>query len=134
MKKILILTVSIITIYSLVIFSQPFWGGNTLSQNEVKKKWGSENLDYSKFKNSPDKIKAKMAYSIMTDKKLIGKSHDEIREIFGNNDGFYFVDTYPSYIIQRGKNRSDDTWQIVFRMTHDYKVRDIIVHKNCCER
>lgn len=134
MNKILALISSVIIIYSLVTFSQSFWGGTTLGQSEVKKKWGSEKLDYSKFKMSPDNIKAKMAYLIMTDKNLIGKSYNEIREIFGSNDGFYFVDTYPSYIIQRGKNKSEDTWQIVFRMTNDYKVRDIIVHKNCCER
>lgn len=114
-------------------FSQPFWGGKHLSASEVKKKWGNEKFDLKKFKEGSYEVKASMAFSIMTDKSLIGKSYEEIRQMFGPNDGFYFSDTYPVYIIQKGKNHSEETWQIVFRMNSQYRVRDIILHKNCCE-
>lgn len=120
--------------FSAVIYAQSFWGGKTMSPGAVKAKWGSGQFDLKKFKDETYLTKSKMAYSIMTDKTLIGKTYEEIREIFGQNDGFYFIDTYPTYIVQRGKNHSEETWQLVFRMDREYKVRDIIMHKNCCEK
>lgn len=45
----------------------------------------------------------------------------------------HFIDTYPAYIIQSGKNKKEETWQIVFLLNSEYRVRDIIVHKNCCD-
>ncbi len=135
MKKYLIVISLIgIFIFSAALYAQSFWGGKTMSTSEVKKKWGSEKYDVKKFREGPYALKAKMAYSIMRDKSLIGKSYEEIREMFGPNEGFYFIDTYPTYIIERGKNHSEETWQIVFRMDNSYKVRDIILHKNCCEK
>ena len=111
-----------------------FGGGKTMSPKEVRVKWGEENFDLKKFREGSYEVKAKMAYSIMKDKSLRGKTYEEIREMFGSNDGFYFIDTYPTYIIQRGKNHTEETWQLVFRMDNHYKVRDIIMHKNCCEK
>lgn len=74
-----------------------------------------------------------MAYSIMVDKLLLGKSNEEIREIFGPNEGHYVNDTTPAYIIFGGSKSSQDTWQLVFKMTKDYRVRDFNMHKNCCK-
>ncbi len=119
---------------STVIYAQSFWGGKTMSAQAVKTRWGSDSYDLKKFKEGSYSVKSKMAYSIMSDKTLINKSYEEIREMFGGNDGFYFIDTYPTYIIQRGKNHSEETWQLVFRMNNHFKVRDIIMHKNCCEK
>ena len=111
-----------------------FWKGKTMTATEVKKKWGSERIDYKKFKMSTYEIKSKMAFLILTDKKLINKTYEEIREIFGPNDGYYFTDTTPAYIVQIGKDASEDTWQLVFKMNNDYKVSEVIMHKNCCEQ
>lgn len=133
-KKITVLLVFVGVMFSIVLFAQSFWGGKTMSAREVKAKWGDEKYDAKKFKDGGYEHKAKMAYSIMQDKSLIGKTFMEIREIFGPPEGFYFIDTYPAYIITRGKDRSEDTWQIVFRIGDGYKVRDIIMHRNCCER
>ena len=74
-----------------------------------------------------------MAYSIIKDSKLLGKSVKFIRENLGDPDGFYFIDSYPAYIIQQGKNHEEETWQIVFKLNEKYNVREIIVHKNCCD-
>ena len=79
------------------------------------------------------KIKASMAFAILTNKDLIGKPIEYIRESFGSPDGFYFIDSYPAYLIQEGKNHKEATWQIVFKLNDKYNVREIIVHKNCCE-
>lgn len=133
-RNLFFLSMTLCFILQAPSFSQTFWGGGTLSANEVKKKWGNEKFDLEKFKKGSYEVKASMAFSIMTDKSLIGKSYEDIRQMFGPNDGFYFTDTYPVYIIQKGKNHSEETWQIVFRMNGQYKVRDIIIHKNCCEK
>lgn len=114
--------------------NQIFMKGKTLTPEEVSQRWGNEKYDAQKFRDGDPKIKAKMSYSILTDKTLIGKSYTDIRNLFGPPDGFYFIDTYPAYIIQDGKNRDEEAWQIVFRIGNGYKVRDIIVHKNCCEK
>lgn len=106
----------------------------TLSASEVKSKWGDQKADIKKFKDSSYEVKAKMSYSIMTDKTLIGKSYEEIRELFGENDGYYFSDTIPTYIVQRGKNKTEETWQLVFRMDNKYNVKEIFMHKNCCDK
>ena len=117
MKKILASIVIVLAIiFSIGLYAQSFWGGKTLSARDVKNRWGNEKLDIEKFKSGSYDVKSKMAYSIITDKSFIGKSYDDIRKTFGENDGFYFVDTFPTYIIQRGKNHSEETWQIVFRM------------------
>lgn len=136
MKKLIryLFLISIIGFIGTGIAAYAYWQDVTMSAIEVKKKWGNQTIDYKKFKSSSYEEKSKMAYSIMTDKSLVGKSYEEIREIFGENDGHYFTDTIPAYIIQEGKNHSEDTWQLVFKMDKKYKVRDIIMHKNCCER
>lgn len=134
MRKItaILIALSTISILSFGLASYADFDGKTMSAKDVKSKWGDEKADFKKFKDSSYEKKAKMAYSIMTDKSLIGKSYEEIREIFGPNDGYFFTDTIPTYIIQRGKKPSDETWQLVFRMDKKYKVKEIFMHKNCC--
>lgn len=119
--------------FSLALMAQSFWGGKVLNPKEVKEKWGNEKLDLKKFKEGSVQVKSSMAYSILSDKTLIGKSIEYIRDNLGNPDGFYFIDSYPAYIIQEGKNHKEETWQIVFKLNDKYNVREIIMHKNCCE-
>lgn len=131
-KVISILLIFILSLAGVVAYS--YLEQKTLSASEVKSKWGDQKADFKKFKDSSYEVKAKMAYSIMTDKTLIGKSYEEIRELFGENDGYYFSDTIPTYIVQRGKNKTDETWQLVFRMDNKYNVNEIFMHKNCCDK
>lgn len=123
-----------ITLSLLGIAAYSYMNHKNMSASDVKSKWGDQKADYKKFKESTYENKAKMAYSIMTDKSLIGKSYEEIREIFGDNDGYYFSDTIPTYIVQRGKNNTEETWQLVFRMDKSYNVKEIFMHKNCCDK
>ncbi len=115
---------------SAALMAQSFWKGQTMSANQVAEKWGQESLDMTKFKDGDYSIKSKMAYSILTDKSLIGKNKKYIVDNFGSYDGFYFIDSYPAYIIQ---DQPKEVWQIVFKINSDRQVREIIVHKNCCE-
>ncbi len=132
MKKIFLF--GFFMVLGIGIFAQTFWGGDTLSSKEAKIRWGDATFDSNKFKNGDFLVKAKMASSIISDQKFIGKSIQEIKNLFGPNDGFYFIDTYPAYIIQQGKDHSEETWQIVFLMDNSYKVRSMLIHKNCCEK
>ena len=47
-------------------------------------------------------------------------------------DGFYFSDTYPTYMIQIGANHQEESWQLVFLLDRNQKIDEIVVHKNCC--
>ena len=126
--------VILITITSLLARAGVNYVDNkTMSASEVKLKWGSDVSNYKLFKSSSYKEKAKQAYSIMTDPNLIGKSYEEIRSLFGENDGYFFSDTIPTYIIQRGKNHDEETWQLVFRMDRQNKLKEVFMHKNCCD-
>lgn len=116
---------------SAALMAQSFWKGQTLSAAQVAEKWGQEPLVLTKFKAGDYPTKAKMAYSILTDKSLIGKTKKYIVDNFGSYDGFYFIDSYPAYIIQ---DEPKEVWQIVFKIDSDRRIRDIIVHKNCCEK
>ena len=66
-------------------------------------------------------------------KKFIGKDPIEIREIFGNFDGFYFSEFYPTYMIESDNIKETPAWQIVFLIDRKQKISEIVVHKNCCD-
>ena len=136
MKKIFQVTFMLIlsALFLVGIAAYSYMGQRQMPASEVKSRWGDQKADLKKFKDAPYEIKASMAYSIMTDKSLIGKSYEEIRELFGENDGYYFSDTIPTYIIQRGKKNTDETWQLVFRLDNNYNVKEIFMHKNCCDK
>lgn len=57
----------------------------------------------------------------------------EVRQHLGAPDGLYFSDVFPAYMIHRGRGATEDSWQIVFLLTNDRRVEDIVVHKNCCD-
>lgn len=109
--------------------------GKTMALAEVKKKWGEMKFDAETFKNGKSEIRSKMSYSLLNDEKSwIGKDVDEVRKTLGPPDGFYQFDINPAYIIQEGQKRGDETWQIVFLLNNQYKVRKMIMHLNCCEK
>lgn len=123
-----------ICIFSFSLGASHFWRGETLSENEVARRWGTTELDIQKFKAGPREVRAEMTYSLLKNKKkFIGKTVPEIRSLFGPHDGFYFVDTFPAYLIQIAKTRDQEAWQIVFLLNNDRKVKDVIMHKNCCD-
>ncbi len=111
-----------------------FWRGEVLPIDQVGQKWGKGPFDLDKFKNAAEGDRAKMAYSLLKEKKkFVGKDAVAIRQEFGDWDGFYFRDSFPAYLIQSRTKESETAWQIVFQLDNDFKVADIFVHKNCCE-
>lgn len=113
---------------------QHFWRGETISTAEAQKRWGAATFDAKKFKSGDTKTRASMAASIQKkEKEFRGKTVMEIREMLGTNDGFYFTDVYPAYLIQIGKTHKEETWQIVFLLNNQRRVERVIIHKNCCD-
>lgn len=78
-------------------------------------------------------LRASMAYDLIKNKNIfIGKSAAEIRSQLGDFSGHYFSEYYPTYLIQKGSDKSPESWQIIFEINKDRKVSDIKVHKKCC--
>lgn len=114
-------------------FGKHFWSGETISLENAKSKWGSEEFNASIFKKN-QKNRTKMAVTIVTKKILIGKSIKEVQDLLGDHDGYYFSDQTPAYIIYDGSKSEEDTWQIVCLLDKNSKVEEVIFHKNCCEK
>lgn len=133
MKK-TILIISAITFLSLFFgYASHPWLGKTMSLNNVKKRWGNEKFNENNFKLGSQQLKAKMAYSLIKENKMLGLTTLEIKKKLGDFDGHYFSESYPTYIIEEAKKKNEETWQLVFLIDNNKKVKSIIVHKNCCD-
>ncbi len=113
-----------------------FWRGESMSIKEVCEKWGEIPLDLIKFKEADAdvSVRAKMACSLLKNqKKYYGIERHKIKEIFGAYSGHYFKDVIPTYLIEIAKTKDQNTWQLVFLSDSNYKIANIIVHKNCCD-
>lgn len=105
-----------------------------MSPSNVEKTWGNASFDAKKFREGDIKTRAQMAKSLLTSKKYLGKTTAEVRAELGNWDGYYFTDMFPAYLIQEGDGKNRDSWQIVFLLDRKYRVAELIVHKNCCDK
>ena len=111
MKKLfLIFGISLFCAIGIGVVAKDLWHGKTLNAEAVAKRWGKKPFDAKQFREGDDAVRAQQAYSIMTNAKLIGTSTKEIRELFGSPTGFYFIDAYPAYFIQEGKNHKEESW------------------------
>lgn len=131
-KLVFILFSSLISVAAYVYASHP-WLGKTLSAAEVQQRWGNETFDAERFKSGSRQVRAKMAYSLITSKKLRGMTATEIRRSLGDFDGHYFSESYPTYLIQVAQQKGQESWQIVFLIDKNRKTKEVIVHKNCCD-
>lgn len=121
------------TFAGAAVYASHPWLGKTLSPNQVQQRWGHEDFNETKFKNADQSQRAKMAFSLMTSKKLLGLKPVEIRERLGRFDGHYFSESYPTYLIQTATKKGEESWQIVFLIDKERKTKEVIVHKNCCD-
>ncbi len=119
--------------FSMARAASHFWTGTVLSATQVAQRWGQQSFDSVKFRSGDERVRAAMAYSILTNKnKFRGRPALELKKELGDPDGFYFSDVLPAYLIQRAKSANGESWQIVFLLTKDRTVDEVIVHKNCC--
>ena len=127
---ILITSISILYLSGFYFKYREFMG-----VKEACKRWGEQGLDPIQFKfaDEDESKRAGMVCSLIRNKKkYIGKNGLEIRNLFGDYSGHYFSEMYPAYLIESAKKDGEDSWQIVFLINKEGKVKDIVVHKNCC--
>lgn len=135
MKKILIIASSLVLLSSLSLaIAKHFWRGETMSTERVCKTWAERPFDSKLFAGADESMRASMACSLLkSQRNFVGKDRAEIRKDLGDFDGFYFTDMFPAYMIQSGKSKDEESWQIVFLLDRHEKVSEVIVHKNCCD-
>ena len=137
MKK-LIWSVGILLIVSISIVyagKKYFNPRKFMSLKEVCKRYGTKPLNITQFKMAGEDrtIRAKMACSLLKNqKKYIGLDSSEIRQIFGDYSGYYFNESFPTYLINHAEKKGQDVWQILFLIDKEQKISKIVVHKNCC--
>ena len=110
-------------------------GGEHMSVGKVCRRWGERPLDVAVFRSAEDDeaTRAAMACSLLKNKDdYVGMHRTEILALFGSASGYYYTEMVPTYLIETAKTRSQNTWQIVFRIDRDRKVTTVVVHKNCC--
>jgi hypothetical protein len=98
----------------------------------AKQRWKEKPFNASKFKTGNPKERASMAAAIITSKKLLGKTPEEVRTLLGGFSGFFWSDYIPAYLIEEGWTQKKDTWQLVFLLDDQGRVNDVRIHKNCC--
>ena len=106
-----------------------------LSAGETCRRWGERPLEVTTFRASEEDkpTRAAMACSLLrTQDDYVGMHRREILPLFGSPDGYYYTEMQPTYLIEVAKTEAQDTWQIVFLIDRDRKVREVVVHKNCC--
>jgi len=115
------------------IYAINYVRGETMSVSKAEKKWGKREFGAEQFKSASEANRASMAASLIRNKKqFIGKDRSEIRKLLGDYSGHYVSGMFPTYLIQDAIKIGDEAWQIVFLLDADEKVKDIVVHKNCC--
>jgi hypothetical protein len=137
MNKILMRVVFLFVLLNTAtpVQARHFWRGELMPQSQVAKRWGTDAFDETRFKNAKAPERAKMAAELLANQKLyIGIDRADIRKRLGGFDGHYFSDMFPTYMIERAKDRDQDSWQIVFLLDREERISEIVVHKNCCDR
>jgi hypothetical protein len=134
MKKLLnAIFVTIFLGLGTYVYAINYVRGETMSLSRVEKKWGKKEFKADLFKQASEADRAAMAASLVKNKKqFIGKDRSEVRSLLGDYSGHYISGLFPTYMIQDAVKIGDEAWQIVFLLDANEKVRNIVVHKNCC--
>lgn len=131
MKKILISIIVVVIIFSYV-YAKHVLKGDVLPATLVSEKWGKSDFDLEKFKLNKPGDRAKMAYAMITNKKFLGRSPIDVKKELGQASGYYFSDSYLTYLIPENQPKENEIWQIVFLLSKERTISEVIVHKNCC--
>jgi hypothetical protein len=99
---------------------------------EAQRRWGSRAFESKAFKEGDMATRSQMAASILKTQPFVGQDVNVLRESLGTQDGFYRMDMFPAYLIQTAQSRKDESWQILFRLGSEYRIKDVKIHKNCC--
>lgn len=131
MKKILFIMIGIVIIFGYV-YAKHIWKGEVLPPAVVLEKWGKSDFDIEKFKANKPGDRLKMAYSMVTSKKFNGRTPLDVKKELGPPSGYYFSDSYLTYLLPETKPNENEIWQIVFLLNKERNISEVVVHKNCC--
>jgi hypothetical protein len=138
--------------YALIVFllisaSAGYWtigsASNYLHQEfmslkDAEKKWGKKKFESGKFKIGGETLRASMTANLIKSGYYIGKPFKKVLEDLGTSTGYFQNDGIPSYIItpeSKTKNEKKEVWQIVFIPDDKWqKVKEVKIHKNCCNK
>ncbi len=127
-------------VLGLVLFLGAAWSyaqtlrrGETMSLSVAEKRWGKRTFDAKVFREGSPEIRAQMAVDLIRSKIFLGKTTAKVREDLGSQDGHFFSDYYPAYILNEGWKSKVDTWQLLFLIDQKKQVKEVVIHKNCCD-
>lgn len=103
-----------------------------LDTKSAEKRWGAKIFSPEGFKNGSLKLRAQMAASLQKGNHFVGKTPNEIKATLGPFTGHFWSGMVPAYLIEEGWNLNSDSWQLVFLLDDAGKVKEIRIHKNCC--
>jgi hypothetical protein len=99
----------------------------------AQKRWGQKPFSAELFKAGTPKDRASMAYSLIQGKTFIGKSAKEVKTMLGPTSGYFWSKRIPTYFIEEGWDKNQDSWQLVFLIDEQDRVTEVKIHKNCCD-
>ncbi|MBI2606937.1 MAG: hypothetical protein HYW49_12760 [Deltaproteobacteria bacterium] len=135
-KKIIYLVAATVAFLSVLtgVFAHVL-NRNFMDTSQAQRRWGHEKFIPEKFKKGDAKIKASMAVSLIETQAFLGRSREEVRDSLGDFSGYYRSGSFPAYIIHEGwQKKGEDTWQLVFLLNMNRKIKAVKIHKNCCDR
>ena len=106
----------------------------TMSVSEAKIKFGKLEFNEKEFFSGTIETRAKMAASLVEKNPFKGKTIHSVFEALGPSDGHYFSERIPAYFIFRREKNNEDSWQILFMPDENDKIKETVIHKNCCYR
>ncbi len=107
--------------------------GKFLNLEETKKKWGQKSFLGEAFKAGTAKDRAPMVYDLIKRKIFVGKTAVEVRSLLGPTSGYFWSEQIPTYFVEEGWSEKKDSWQLVFLIDENERVKEVRVHKNCCD-
>lgn len=134
MKKYLFIAILSFIIFSVLLaanFYNLIYRGTFLNEKDTRAKFGNLTFTIPKWKKADVPTRAKMAASLLKNKKLfIGKKYHEIWDQLGQSDSYYHSDMLPAYtILENAPEGKSERWHVVFLLNKDNKILDVRVHR-----
>jgi hypothetical protein len=109
-------------------------GQEYMSLADAQKHWPQKPFSVDGFKKGVLHDRASMVVDLIKSGRFIGKTAQEVRNTLGDYTGYFFSDRIPAYLVEEGWQTKGDTWQVVFLLNLEGKIKEVKIHKNCCEK
>lgn len=132
-KKLGLLLIVLVGVAGLYLYFdlRDFFGLTTMSLKTAEKAWGADEFSPEVFRIGSKEERASQVVSLIRSKRYIGEELATVKSELGQHDGYYNSDEIPAYILP---DLNGSNWALVFVPGEQGKVRDVIIHKECCYR